>query len=803
MSRMLNPPHGLGGGWRLARAVIQDESIAALYRGPAGERARVVLRARDGAPPKWGRTERFAVGLAVEAPGAATAALYRAVLAAVRAAEDGFAWAAVDGPRDVDAAGPSAEAGRAAEAEINLHLDLTPYIDLGLRFDHQAAYAEALALQDRFVAYQSDPTYGITGWRGLALHALDGDPAHVATTADDAGIFEDQSRYRRTEIAARCPLTMALLDAVLDFDHCRTVSFLMLLPGARIAVHVDGVGPPVMRSLNVALNMPDDCRLVIDCAADGADTPYTRVAPFRPGTALLMNVAKPHYVVNDSPQPRIHVVARGSLRIPAPRLLALAEAQNGLAGAAALQAALERKRRALGIAVSAPAPAPAVEAAAPASSPLSPFVATLAAAARDRLLALLDCGDAVRTATVGPAEAGAGEWRGAVELRLPSGRAATLDFAAADPTRPAWCRTAHLACSYRADGGDPFADPRDAAALHALRDRLAARDPSGPRPVPAVAALLAALDRYRPFLAVRDEDFRMVFHGAGDPVGIVWLGFACNQDCRPCWQGRDWPAPPEDVFTRWIDELCALGVRGLILSGGEPTLQPLLPAWLRRARAAGVAVTLETNAVRFGEPGVLDALQAAGLETVVVSLHAAEAGASDALTRSPGGFARTVDGIQRALAAGLRVGVHCVVERGNVAGLAAHARFVAEELRRGGQRISHVSYSFPIGYRDRAAYGEAIVPLDELRPHLSAALRALAAAGIEARVLGTSGFTPCAVDEPAAVAAQAPPGVGADLRAGRAFVDACDTCDWRPRCLGLHTAYVAAHGSRGVTPIRG
>jgi len=66
------------------------------------------------------------------------------------------------------------------------------------------------------------------------------------------------------------------------------------------------------------------------------------------GTALLINVAKYLYVVNDSPEPCIHVVSRGSLRLPAPHVLGLAEAQNGWHGPDAVRAALAEKQRVLG-----------------------------------------------------------------------------------------------------------------------------------------------------------------------------------------------------------------------------------------------------------------------------------------------------------------------------------------------------------------------------------------------------------------------------------------------------------------------
>ncbi len=248
---MLDVPDGLDGSWRFERATIEADSIEAYYRGSSGEKARIILRGADDAPVGWRRSERFALGLAAEPQGKAALALYRAVLALVRHGEGRLRLAVEDVPgHRVDHAGklgdsrPTAShAGddpdyprraRAAEVELDLHLDYEPFVELDVTFDHAGAFAEAMALADRFVTYQSDPSYGVTGWRGLALQALDGDATRVATTDDDAGVYQDQSRYRLTDAAEQCPITMSLLERLLDFDNCRTVSFLMLEPGARI-----------------------------------------------------------------------------------------------------------------------------------------------------------------------------------------------------------------------------------------------------------------------------------------------------------------------------------------------------------------------------------------------------------------------------------------------------------------------------------------------------------------------------------------------------------------------------------------
>jgi hypothetical protein len=141
---------------------------------------------------------------------------------------------------------------------------------------------------------------------------------------------------------------MALLRDVLDWDRCRAVAFLSLNPRSRITAHVDDPTHEVMRSVNVALNMPAGCEFVIDCEPDGRAGPFTRSVPMRPGAGMLVNVARDHYVANDSDVPRIHVVARGPMRWPAARVLQLARAQNGLDDEEALRRALDVRYARLG-----------------------------------------------------------------------------------------------------------------------------------------------------------------------------------------------------------------------------------------------------------------------------------------------------------------------------------------------------------------------------------------------------------------------------------------------------------------------
>lgn len=233
-----------------------------------------------------------------------------------------------------------------SEREIDEHLELVPYIDLQLDFDHRACLAEATALLGEFVPYQSDPRYGIRHWRGLALRALDGDPALAAVAVGHDS--QQDRRYATTPVAERCPRTMALLRDVLDWEACRAVAFLSLAPRSRIEPHVDDPQHEVMRSVNIALNMPEGCEFVIDTEPDGSAGPFTRRVPFEPGVGRVVNVARHHYVANGSEVPRVHIVARGPVRWPASRVLQLAREQNALDDEEAVRRALDLRYARLG-----------------------------------------------------------------------------------------------------------------------------------------------------------------------------------------------------------------------------------------------------------------------------------------------------------------------------------------------------------------------------------------------------------------------------------------------------------------------
>ena len=95
-------------------------------------------------------------------------------------------------------------------------------------------------------------------------------------------------------------------------------------------------------------------------------------------------------------------------------------------------------------------------------------------------------------------------------------------------------------------------------------------------------------------------------------VAAVVFVQGCNFRCPFCHNGHlleaaDVPGAPNEsqVLDRLDERRTRLG--GVVVSGGEPTLQPDLPLFLHRIKAMVLAVKLDTNGSR---PDVLEALLA-------------------------------------------------------------------------------------------------------------------------------------------------------------------------------------------------
>jgi sulfatase maturation enzyme AslB (radical SAM superfamily) len=293
--------------------------------------------------------------------------------------------------------------------------------------------------------------------------------------------------------------------------------------------------------------------------------------------------------------------------------------------------------------------------------------------------------------------------------------------------------------------------------------------------------------------------FRQFVAGVEPPQGLVRSGFLCNQDCGICWQGRDWGRfPPEQVIT-WIDDLRAAGAVALLISGGEPTLDPDLERYMRHARDVGYAsITLETNAIRCARPDYAEKLRDAGVSDCFVSLHSGDAAVSDAITRAPGTFQKTVSGIQALLAAGVPVKLNCVMTAEGLDTLPAlpdfiHTAFGSHRLLRG------VMLSAPTESFDQALLRTILPEPTRLRMALRKTIDRAMELGIHVEGLdGPCGPPLCAFGADPRITSLRP--VPEPL-GFRTYLPPCEGCSVRHACFGVRTADAEMYGDACALPI--
>ena len=134
----------------------------------------------------------------------------------------------------------------------------------------------------------------------------------------------------------------------------------------------------------------------------------------------------------------------------------------------------------------------------------------------------------------------------------------------------------------------------------------------------------------------------------------------CNARCGHCsfFSAVERPGcPPLDLedWRRLIGEAQQLGVSVINLVGGEPLLHPQLESIIAAVDKRLSTVLLFTNGWHLAERVV--ALRRAGLDSVYVSLDAADPGRHDALRGTPGLFERARQGLRQARRQGLSVGI--------------------------------------------------------------------------------------------------------------------------------------------------
>jgi organic radical activating enzyme len=283
------------------------------------------------------------------------------------------------------------------------------------------------------------------------------------------------------------------------------------------------------------------------------------------------------------------------------------------------------------------------------------------------------------------------------------------------------------------------------------------------------------------------------------PEHTVRVNFHCNQACDFCFVSTHLP-PATEAAVRGAIEEAGHEQAVLVLSGGEPTLNPRLLEYVRLAKRSGVrGIELQTNAIRLANEDLTRSLVEAGIDQATVSLHASNAEISDAITGAPGTWVQTVRGLDALTALKVRVQLNFVFCQANRHDFPNLVELVASRWPKAG-----ITPVFVGSHTDVVPRTTLLIPtFSDILPALTAGLARARAAGIFIGGLDTMcGLPLCLVpdSERDAFSAQALPPDAGDGEFVKGEV--CSGCAEGHRCYGVRRGYAELYGTGELRPLR-
>jgi MoaA/NifB/PqqE/SkfB family radical SAM enzyme len=148
-------------------------------------------------------------------------------------------------------------------------------------------------------------------------------------------------------------------------------------------------------------------------------------------------------------------------------------------------------------------------------------------------------------------------------------------------------------------------------------------------------------------------------------LGYMQLVRGCNPYCRFCSNPASGYMLDLPTAQRQVDDFVARGYFGVILTGGEPSLSPIVPEVARYAADRGLHVRMITNGSQLAKDGLAERYRDAGLSCFHVSIHTARAELEDFLTGVKGSFALAMRALERLGAVGATVNINTVINKYN------------------------------------------------------------------------------------------------------------------------------------------
>lgn len=290
----------------------------------------------------------------------------------------------------------------------------------------------------------------------------------------------------------------------------------------------------------------------------------------------------------------------------------------------------------------------------------------------------------------------------------------------------------------------------------------------------------------------------------------IKTGFLCNNNCLFCVQAHNklkGNRSFEDISYN-LKEGIKMGCETAVFTGGETTIRKDFFDLLSEAKKTGYRyVQLQTNGRMFSYPAFCRQALNSGLNQVLISIHGYCAEQHDALTRAPGSFSQTIQGIKNLVSLGMLVMTNVVITRQNYKDLEKIAKMLVEiKVHQFQLAMPH-----PLGNAMKN-FDEVIPKFSEISEHVKNALQIGKDAKISVMVetippCTIRGYEDCIADDiipPTMIRGaktQDTDNFNYLLKLDKFKAEKCKTCKHDNVCQGPWKEYTEKWGSDELNPI--
>lgn len=166
------------------------------------------------------------------------------------------------------------------------------FLPLDIEIPYTTINKEINVVDNLFVDHREDE--GNIGWQGFCIYGKSYD-----ATRGDEYYHDNRISTWTNEALEFMPNTVNFFKNNWFNNSFNRIRIMKLLPSGYINLHADNELPGALGAVNIAIDNPKENLFAMDNHG---------IIPFKNGKAIMLNVAYKHAVINESKQPRYHII---------------------------------------------------------------------------------------------------------------------------------------------------------------------------------------------------------------------------------------------------------------------------------------------------------------------------------------------------------------------------------------------------------------------------------------------------------------------------------------------------------------